>query len=252
MKYGIHNKQSGHLVGGAMPEAYSMNLNNSLATKLSVSLVAATCFSHFAFAADMLDPVYVSTTSLGQEETIEDVQATVEVLDQKTIQGLSGRSVPQVLNEAAGITVKDTGSTSQIRMRGFDDGHTLILVDGLRRTGAYGSSDLSGIMLEDVERIEIVRGPMSALYGADALAGVVNIITKKAVKEDSASVTIIGGMAQNGDRETGIVRGSANLGGETISHAFSVEAKERDEYRLDQSTATTDLPAESKQFLSRK
>ncbi len=197
-----------------------------------------------------IDTIMVTTTSLGQEEKIEDVQATIEIIDQKMIQGLSGRSVPQVLNEAIGITVKDTGSTSQVNMRGFDESHTLILVDGLRRTGAYGSSDLSGIMLEDVERIEIVRGPMSALYGADALAGVVNIITKKAVNEDRASITIIGGMAQNKDRETGIVRGSATLGGETISHTFSVELKERDDYRRDQSTTSTDLPAESKQFFS--
>ncbi|OOY60157.1 hypothetical protein BOW16_10460 [Solemya velum gill symbiont] len=196
------------------------------------------------------DTIMVTTTSLGQEEKIEDVQASVEIIDQKMIQSLSGRSVPQVLNEATGLTLKDTGSSSQVYMRGFDDGHTLILVDGLRRTGKYGSSDLSGIMLEDVERIEIVRGPMSALYGADALAGVVNIITKKAVGEDRASITIIGGMAENKDRETGIVRASATLGGETVSHTFSVEVKERDEYRLDQSTIATDLPKESKKFFS--
>jgi len=217
--------------------------------KFKTSLIAAACFSHIA-VADSLGTIVVSTTSPGQQETIDDVQATVEVLDKRTIQSLSARSVPQVLNEAAGITVKDTGSTSQIITRGFDEGHTLILVDGLRRTGKYGSADLGSVMLEDVERIEIVRGPMSALYGADALAGVVNIITKKAAKEDSASVTLIAGQAHNGDRQSGTLRANATLGGETISHTFAVELKERDDYRLDQSSATTDLPAESKQFFS--
>lgn len=221
--------------------------NRTCLSVLALSVATAVSTTH---AADLLDPVLVTTTSLGQEESIEDVQATVEVLGQETIRSLSGRSVSQVLNEAAGITVKDTGSNSAINMRGFDEGHTLILVDGLRRTGKYGSPDLTGIMLEDVERIEIVRGPMSALYGADALAGVVNIITKKAVDEDSASITLIGGIAENKDRETGTLRASARLGGDTISHTFAFEGTERGDYRRDSSTATTDLPEESHRFFS--
>lgn len=200
--------------------------------------------------AETLESILVSTTSFGKETSIEDVQASVEVIEQKTIQSLSGRSVPQILNEAVGITVKDSGSTSSVNMRGFSDAHTLILVDGLRRTGKYGDSDLNGIELEDIERIEIVRGPMSALYGADALAGVVNIITKKAINKTSAKATVIGGMAQNHERETGILRASTNIGGETVSHNFSVEFKERDDYRLNKDSIYTDLRNESKQFLS--
>ncbi len=201
-------------------------------------------------AVDTLEPIIVSTTALGQQETIDDVQATIEVLDQKTIQSLSGRNVSQVLNEAAGISVKDTGSTAQVYMRGFSDDHALILVDGLRRTGKYGNADLSILMLEDIERIEIVRGAMSALYGADALSGVINIITKKAAKENRASITLIGGLADNNDRDTGIVRANASIAGETVSHTFAVEFKERDDYRLDQATTATDLPKESKQSFS--
>jgi outer membrane receptor for ferrienterochelin and colicins len=227
-----------------------MKLKNPLATKLIVSLVAVATSINVSAAAETLGAIVVSTTSFGQQETIEDVQATVEVLDQKSIQSLSGRSVSQVLNEAAGLTIKDAGSTANVHMRGFYDGHTLILIDGLRRTGKYGNSDLNGIALEDVERIEIVRGPMSALYGADALAGVVNIITKKAVKEDSARITIIGGQAQNQDRETGIMRASVNLAGETVSHTFAVEARERGDYRRNQAATATDLREESKTFFS--
>ena len=227
-----------------------MKLKNSLAMRLKVSFVAIASLSEVATAAETLDSVVVSTTSPGQQEAIQDVQATVQVLDQKTIESLSGRSVSQVLNEAAGLTIKDAGSTSAVYMRGFADDHTLILVDGLRRTGKYGSSDLNGIALEDIERIEIVRGPMSALYGADALAGVINIITKKAVKEDSGRLTIIAGQAENDDRETGIIRGSANIAGETVSHTIAFELKERGDYRKDQSQISTDLDDESKVFLS--
>ena len=129
----------------------------------AVLMAIAVSFPVAAAETEKLDTIVVSSTSLGQEKKIEDVQATVEVLDQKTIQSLSGRSVSQVLNEAAGVTVKDSGSTSSVYMRGFSDDHTLILVGGLRRTGKYGSSDLNSIQLEDIERIEVIRGPMSAL-----------------------------------------------------------------------------------------
>ncbi len=227
-----------------------MKINSSVARQLKVPLLATACLSEGVIAADTLNQIVVSTTSPGQQQKIEDVQASVEILDQNRIKSLSGRSVSQVLNEAAGITVKDTGSTSQITIRGFEEDHTLILVDGLRRTGKYGGSDLNSLSLEDIERIEIVRGPMSALYGADALAGVVNIITKKATNKDSASITIIGGQTDNQDRETGIIRAHAKIGGETVSHSFSVELKERGDYRRNDDAIATDLPEESKKFLS--
>ena len=197
-----------------------------------------------------LEPITVTTASLGQEQSIDDVQASVEILDQKTIKSLSGRTTAQVLNEAVGLNVKDGSSSTNISIRGFSDEQTLILVDGMRITGKYGSADVSGIALEDIERIEIVRGPMSALYGSDAMGGVVNIITKNASNKDSATITVIGGVAQNGDRETGIVRANVNLGGEKISHKISAEIKERGDYRREKDDIGTDLREESHKSLS--
>jgi len=197
-----------------------------------------------------LDAITVSTTSFGNEQEITDVQASVQVLDQKTIKSLSGRSVAQVLNEAVGLNVKDGGGSTNIFMRGFSSDHTLILVDGLRRTGKYGSSNVGGIALENIERIEIVRGPMSALYGADAVGGIVNIITKDAGKKTGAKVSIIGGSAQNHERQTGIVRASIDVSGEQVSHTISVEAKERGDYREDSSSVDTDLREESHKFFN--
>ena len=217
--------------------------------KISLSLVALAIIS--AQAEEIkLDTITVSTTSFGKEQAITDVQASVQVLDKKTIESVSGRSVAQVINEAVGLNVKDGGGSTKISMRGFSSDHTLILVDGLRRTGKYGSSDVGGVALEDIERIEIVRGPMSALYGADAVGGVVNIITKDASDKTGAKVSIIGGMAQNHDRKTGIVRATVNVGGEKISHVISAEAKERGDYREDANSVDTDLREESHKFLS--
>jgi len=217
---------------------------------IRISLLAAVCIVN-SFAEEIkLNEVTVSTTAFGQEQSITDVQASIQVLDQKVIKSTSGRTTAQVLNEAIGLEVKDGGSTTNVSIRGFSEDHTLILVDGLRRTGKYGSSDISGISLEDIERIEIVRGPMSALYGSDAMGGVVNIITKEASKETTAKVSILGGIADNGERETGIVRATVNVGGETISHIISAETTERGDYREDKDSIATDLRRESHQFAS--
>lgn len=196
-----------------------------------------------------LEAIKVTTAGLGEEEAIEDVHATVSVIDAKAIAKTSARSVAQVLNEVGGLYVKDGGSNSSISIRGFDRSQTLILVDGLRITGKYGSSDLSSISLDNIERIEVIKGPMSALYGADAVAGVVNIITKKATK-DYVKATVMGGIAQNGERGTGIVRVHSATVSDTMTHNISFEARKKDEYRIEPTSVGTDLSNTSQQFLS--
>lgn len=193
----------------------------------------------------------ITVTAPGMEQKIEDVQATVEVIHEKQIESLSGRSLSQVLQQATGFFVRDGGSTSGITLRGFESGHTLILVDGMRRTGKYGTTDLNGIQLENIERIEIVRGPMSALYGSDAMAGVVNIVTKKAVDKKSFTARVIGGMAQNKDRETLIFRATGNMGniGKT-HHRISTEVKKRGDYRKEDDQPYTSLNEEDRFFVS--
>lgn len=219
--------------------------------KLSFYLSTLLVTTQF-YANDMinLETIKVTTTSLGQEKDIKDVQASIEVIDKSFIENSNARSVPQLLNNALGVDVNDTGSTSSISIRGFSGAHTLILVDGLRRTGKYGNSDLTSVQLDDIERIEIVRGPMSALYGADGMAGVINIITNKNPKKDYLKLTLLGGVAQNGQRDTYITKLNGATIGKNVTHNYSVELREKDEYRFDKSSVSTDLKDESKQFLS--
>ena len=193
----------------------------------------------------------ITVTSPGIEQNIEDVQATVEIIQSQQLETLSGRSLSQALQQATGIVVKDSGSNSDLSLRGFEGGQTLILVDGMRRTGKYGSTDLNGIQLEDVERIEIVRGPMSALYGSDAMAGIVNIITRKASAKKAFTAKTICGMAQNRDRETLIFRANGNLGQVGNSyHRISTEIKKRDRYRMEEDQPYTSLGDEERYFIS--
>ncbi len=218
--------------------------------QIKYSMIAVLAIASTMHAAEDLGTITVTTTNLGEQQSIDDVQASVQVIDQKFIQSTTATSVPQVLNEALSVTVRDGGSNSDVSIRGFSEGQTLILVDGLRVTGKYGSPDLTSISLANVERIEVVRGPMSVLYGADAVAGVINVITKKDVANDTMSASILGGVSDSGQRDTYIASLSGTIGGEKINHNYSIELREKDDFRYDKSSIPTDLRNESRQFLS--
>ncbi len=94
------------------------------------------------------------------------------------------RHVPDALRALPGVQISSSGSTgslTQIRIRGADGRHTRVLIDGIEaNTTTNGEFDFSNLLAEDIERLEIIRGPMSGLYGAGALGGVINIITRAA------------------------------------------------------------------------
>jgi len=220
--------------------------------KIKYSIFALACITSFSIAQDTytLEKVLVSTTSLGTNQSIDDVQASIEVIDKKSIEKSNARSLPQLLDKSVGLNVKDAGSTSSLSLRGFNSSHTLLLVDGLRRTGKYGSFDLTSIQLEDIERIEIVRGPMSTLYGADAIAGVVNIITRKDKVKEYDKLTFLTGAAENGQRETYVTKFSGSKTFSNITHNYALELREKDSYRHDKNQVSTDLKEESRKFIN--
>ncbi|MDP2082555.1 MAG: TonB-dependent receptor [Pseudotabrizicola sp.] len=93
-------------------------------------------------------------------------------------------SLQEVLRAAPGVSVVSSGDTqTKVRLRGGESNHTLILIDGVElNESGNGDYTLTGLSLEDVDRIEILRGPQSTIYGSNAMAGVVSIITKKGSK----------------------------------------------------------------------
>ncbi|RXJ88347.1 hypothetical protein CRV01_13085 [Arcobacter sp. CECT 8983] len=221
--------------------------------KIRLSLCALACISTISYSdVYNLEKVLVSsTTSFGEEKNIDDIQASVQVLNKKTIEKTYARSVPQLLNnKVLGLNIKDAGSTSSISIRGFDSSHTLILIDGLRRTGKYGSFDLTSIQLEDIERIEVVRGPMSTLYGADAIAGVINIITKKEKQKDYNKLTFLSGINQTGQRDTYITKFSGAKTFGDVTHNYALEMRKKEDFKEDKSQVSTDLKKESRKFLN--
>jgi len=198
-----------------------------------------------------LQEITISSAMPGIEQNIQDVQASIEVIDRERIEALSLRSVPQLLQYAVGVDVRDNGSNSNFTVRGSANGQTLLLVDGLRRTGKFGNSDLIGLSVENIERIEIIRGPMSALYGADSIGGVVNIITRQPGKDFGGGAYLMGGATGQGERG-GVIGRMFLESGELYGtrHRVSFEARERDSFRFNRQESETDLNDLSQKFLA--
>lgn len=125
--------------------------------------------------------------------------STVSVIDRAQIEAMSPASVAQLFRSVPGVTVIETGGpggTTDVRLRGAETGHTLVLVDGVRVNDfatTRDDFDFAQISPNDIERIEILRGPQSALYGSDAMGGVINIITRRPEPGTSANAAIEGG-----------------------------------------------------------
>lgn len=159
-------------------------------------------------SVQQLDSVVV--TASGFEQEIKQAPASISVITNQDLQEKSYTDLASALRDVEGIDVRGaTGKTGNlnISIRGMPSEYTLVLIDGRRQNAAgevapNGFGDTStGFMppMSAIERIEVIRGPMSTLYGADAMGGVINIITKKVSKEWGGSVTLSTRLEQNND-----------------------------------------------------
>jgi vitamin B12 transporter len=134
---------------------------------------------------------------------LDRVVADVVVIDRERIRATSADSVEDLLRREGGMQLSRNGGPGQsasILMRGSGASNTLVLIDGVRVGSAtLGQTDLAAISLAQVERIEIMRGPGSSLYGADAIGGVVNIVTRRGAGAPALSANIAGGNQRSGE-----------------------------------------------------
>lgn len=126
----------------------------------------------------------VVVTATRTAKDAKDVPAAVQVITRQTIEEQGAQTLEDVLRYATGVQlVRSSASPTReaVSIRGFDSRFSMILVDGKRLASEIDQNyELDRIPLENIERIEIVRGPVSSLYGTEALGGVINIITRKA------------------------------------------------------------------------
>ncbi len=132
--------------------------------------------------------------------------ASISVITQEDLQRKPVQNLKDVLKEVPGVQLTNEGDNRKgVSIRGLDSSYTLILVDGKRVNSRnavfrHNDFDLNWIPVDSIERIEVVRGPMSSLYGSDALGGVVNIITKKIGQKWSGTVTVDTTLQEHRDR----------------------------------------------------
>jgi len=170
-------------------------------SRLRVALLSLTALSSPALVLAqetpdqiVLDPIYVTSAS-SIATSVQDAPASITVIDQSEILASGGRSLNDVLRRVPGLNLtRGNDGNSQVSFRGLSSNRTLMLVDGKRISSRntfarHYRGDLQNVPLDAIERIEVVRGPMSTLYGSDAMGGVINIITKKNTDIWSGSVT---------------------------------------------------------------
>ena len=164
--------------------------------------------------AEELPPIIVSADK--REVLAEKTGASVTIINRSKIDSQSATSVPEVLRDVAGLNVVSSGTPGDdlnLRLRGSDLDEVIVLIDGvsINNVGEHRALSLNSISLDNVERIEIVRGSQSLMYGSDAVGGVINIITKKGKGPAQPSVRFEGGNLQTFRESVGLSGSGGNL-----------------------------------------
>lgn len=162
-----------------------LQISDKMTTKLTFKLSAAAALTLCALAVQAEESVQTSevTVTAGRvEQQLLEVPMAVTVVTNQEIQKSSARNVRRTLEDIPGVMVNNAGSQGlkRVSIRGEDTFRTLTLIDGQKISEQKSMSGAS-ILIDpnSIERIEVIKGPASVLYGSDALGGVVNIITKK-------------------------------------------------------------------------
>ncbi|WP_163557711.1 TonB-dependent receptor [Halomonas sp. NO4] len=183
---------------------------NTLA--MAVTAAAATLAANSAHAQedDRLDSIVV--TAAGYEQALQEAPASISVITRDELEKQRFSNIAEAIKDVPGVDVRaGTGKTGglNISMRGMPSDYTLILIDGRRQNtsgsvtpNGFGSTSTSFMPpMSSIERIEVIRGPMSTLYGSDAMGGVVNVITRKVASDWTASIAVDNTFQQ--DRDAG-------------------------------------------------
>ncbi len=180
---------------------------------LFIPALAALLLSQAVIAAtETADPVIVTATRTAQ--LADETMAPVIIITKKEIESAQATDIADLLRTYAGLDIARNGGPGQatsLFIRGTDSNHTLVMIDGVKiNPGTIGGAALQNISPSIIERIEIVKGPRSALYGSEAIGGVINIITRSDASGTHA--------------RAGYTTGTYN----TKNYQFSLDTKDKD------------------------
>jgi vitamin B12 transporter len=174
-------------------------MGRCVATCLSLFVASHLC-AYTAFAeeaevekASSVDQIIVTGSSL--DSTLENTGSSVSVLTEQELKDGQYRNAMNALRQLPGVDVVQSGGNggnAAVFLRGGNSEHTLVLLDGIELNNpatANRSFNLANLTLENIERIEVIRGPQSTIYGSDAMGGVINLISKKAKEGVHANVS---------------------------------------------------------------
>ncbi|MBT5876165.1 MAG: TonB-dependent receptor, partial [Candidatus Latescibacteria bacterium] len=168
---------------------------------------------------NMLDAVVVTATRT--EVSVKELGSSITVISATDIDRSQQTTVLDALRSAPGLDIVQSGGAGKLTslfLRGSDAGHTLVLIDGVEMNDpvsvgrTYNFSDLP---VDNIDRIEVLRGPQSTLYGSDAIGGVVNIVTRRGTGRPSMRLSTMGG-------SLGTLRGYGRVAGGTSQYHYSM------------------------------
>ncbi len=165
-----------------------------------------------------------AVTATRSSQPIADVLADITVIGAEEIARAGAQSVTELLARQPGVEIVQNGgpgAVSGVFLRGANRGQTLVLIDGVRiASSSAGATSLEAIPLDQIDRIEILRGPASSLYGADAIGGVVQVFTRRGVGAPSGNAS-----AGYGTYGTWDVRGGVSGAAGPVQYALQAAAK---------------------------
>lgn len=180
-----------------------------------------------------LDEVVVTGTRT--ERRMADAPVATEVITRSEIEASGALNAAQLLSGRMGIEIVPSLGVQGVRLQGLDSQHVLIFVDGKRVTGRVnGAVDLSRFPIDSIERIEIVRGGSSALYGSEAMGGVIHLISRAPTKNTSYEL-----QAGYGNFNSGLLSGTTSFNLGPLGNRLTVDWRRRDSFDLTPETVGT-------------
>jgi vitamin B12 transporter len=160
-----------------------MSLRSPITVLAAACALALSTSAHAQAHGPATDLDEVVVTSNRTAVSVNDALTPVEVIDSEQIRTSQARSLPDLLRGRAGISMGNQGGPGKLTtlfLRGTESDHVLLLVDGIRiGSPTSGLASLQDLPIEMIDRVEIVRGPRSSLYGADAIGGVIQVFTRR-------------------------------------------------------------------------